>query len=202
MLRVLINKILHFFEVRRIDTKDRVVYLTFDDGPEPGINDFVLDQLAKHRFTATFFCRGDKAELYPDLLASIRQQGHSIGNHTYSHLSGIITSSSEYIEDVKKANALLNTNLFRPPRGFLRIRAFLYIVVILKMKIIHWSLSSNDYDLDAFDLDKSLNNLISNTRPGEVILFHSCQRHAEETKKLLPSYLIWLKEHGYQSLSL
>ena len=202
MLRVLVNKVLHLFEVRTIKTNENVVYLTFDDGPEPGIVEFILDELAKYNFKATFFCRGDNAEKYLVLFHEVRKLGHSIGNHTYSHLSGITSSSHDFINDVKKANAILNASLFRPPRGFLRLRAYLYIVFILKMRVVHWSLSSNDYDLDNFNLEDAILNLQQKTKPGDIVLFHSCGRHAVETKKLLPVYLNWLKEHKYKSYSL
>ena len=202
MVRVLINKFIHLFEVRRIKTNGRTVYLTFDDGPEPDIIEFVLEELSKYGFKATFFCFCVNAEKYPELLSLIKKEEHAIGNHTYSHLNGLNTPSSSYVKDVIKANSFLSTNLFRPPRGCLRISSFLKISLGLKMKVIHWSLSSGDYDLDAFDLQKSINILIKNTTPGDVVLFHSCKRHEKETKLLLPQYLRWLKEQKYNSIQI
>ena len=86
LVKRIINKIIQQFEVKSIPTKEKVVYLTFDDGPEPSILDFVLSELDKYSFKATFFCRGDNAERYPHLLELLQQKGHSIGNHTFSHL--------------------------------------------------------------------------------------------------------------------
>ena len=200
MIRVIINKFIHLFEIRRIRTKSRTVFLTFDDGPEPDIIEFVLGELSKYGFKATFFCRGDNAEKYPELLLEIKKSGHAIGNHTYSHLDGLHSPSSVYVDDVERANNVLSTNLFRPPRGCLRLLSFFYIAWVLKMKVVHWSLSSYDYELDSFDLQTALNSLMVNTKPGEVILFHSCKRHEKETILLLPKYLQWLFEQGYNSI--
>ena len=75
-----------FYYINKIATKNKHVYLTFDDGPEAGICEFVLDELAKYGFKATFFCRGDNAENNYKLLERIISEGHAIGNHTFSHL--------------------------------------------------------------------------------------------------------------------
>ena len=86
-ITLFINRFLHLFEIRRIKTKEKLIYLTFDDGPEPDITEFVLNELQKYGAKATFFCCGDNAEKYPELLGRIRNEGHSIGNHTYSHIN-------------------------------------------------------------------------------------------------------------------
>ena len=98
------------------EMKDRsAVYLTFDDGPTPGITEWILSTLNKYDAKATFFVLGKNAEMYPDLYRRIVEAGHRIGNHTYSHQKGWGMSLERYIEDVDFANDLLHTELFRPP---------------------------------------------------------------------------------------
>lgn len=75
IINKIINRFLKKFQISRIDTPEKVIYLTFDDGPEPVICEFVLEELSKYGFTATFFCRGDNAEKNPLLLRKIVDMG-------------------------------------------------------------------------------------------------------------------------------
>ena len=93
------------------------VYLTFDDGPTPGVTEWIVDQLARYDAKATFFCLGKNAEQHPHLFRMLVDGGHRIGNHTYSHQKGWRMSLERYLEDVDFANGLLQTDLFRPPYG-------------------------------------------------------------------------------------
>jgi len=194
--RKAINKLLRLFELKFIPNERRVVYLTFDDGPEPDITEFVLRELDKYGFKATFFCRGDNAEKFPVLLAKLIESGHAIGNHTYSHLHVYDTSSNRYIEDVERADAILQTNLFRPPYGSLTFRTWWKLH---NRKIVFWTLNSCDSDMTVFNYERSIENLKSNTYSGVIVLFHFCHKHENETKLLLPQYLKWLEENGYKS---
>ena len=194
-LHKIINKFIRHYEVDRIKTAGNVVYLTFDDGPEPGITGFVLDELGKYGFKATFFCRGDNAEKHPELLEQLRTEGHAIGNHTYSHLHAYNVSAKEYLNDVEKADRVLHTSLFRPPHGSLTFRTWWRL---RKRTIVFWSLNSGDSDMERFDYENSMSRLKSKTKPGGVVLFHFCHKHENETKKILPAYLKWLSENGLE----
>ena len=200
LIKKIINRFLKLFQVSRIPTNDKVVYLTFDDGPEPGINEFVLDELRKYGFKGTFFCRGDNANHYPELLSRIINEGHSIGNHTYSHLHAYSTSSKHYLDDVERANKVLHSTLLRPPFGSLTLTSWLSLKS--KYRIIYWSLGSGDSNLDNFDLEHSCQNLINKSSSGDIVLFHFCKLHENETRKLLPAYCKWLKDNNYISKSL
>ena len=199
-LKKIINRILKLFQVSHIQTKDKVVYLTFDDGPEPGICEFVLDELRKYGFKATFFCRGDNAEQYPELLSRIINEGHSIGNHTYSHLHAYSVSSKQYLDDIEKANQILHAKLFRPSFGSFTLATWLLLKY--KYKIIYWSLGSGDSNLDNFDFEHSFCNLITNTSSGDIVLFHFCKLHEKDTRVILPAYCKWLKANGFVSNSI
>lgn len=196
-ISLIINRVLHLFEVRRIKTKEKVIFLTFDDGPEPNITEFILEELRKYKAKATFFCKGKNAEKYSDLLEKIKKDGHMLGNHTYSHISGLNTQTEKYVEDVEKADEIIDSNLFRPPWGSINISTFFKLM--RKYKIVYWSLISGDTDLDKFNKEKSLNKLKSKTCSGDIVLFHFCMRHENETKALLPEYLDWLYKNGYHS---
>ena len=95
----------------------KTIYLTFDDGPIPIVTPFVLKTLKNHNAKATFFCIGDNINKHPKEFAAVVQAGHSIGNHTFNHLKGWKTDDELYIENIVKAQALTQTNLFRPPYG-------------------------------------------------------------------------------------
>lgn len=191
-----VSRVLHLFEIRRIRGKENSVYLTFDDGPEPHITEFVLNELDKYGYKATFFCRGDNAEHYPLLLQRLKDEGHAIGNHTYSHIKSSNVSAKEYVADVERANIVLRTKLFRPPWGNITLLSFLRLC--RRYKIVYWSLLSGDTERDKLDVISNLNRLKEKTRGGDVVLFHFCQLHENETRKILPDYLEWLHQKGYQ----
>ena len=196
----IINKLIQQVEIRTIPTKEKVVYLTFDDGPEKGILDFVLDQLDKYNYKATFFCRGDRAEANPQLLELLRQKGHSIANHSYGHPNAFHVSADKYVADIEKADSILHTPLFRPPYGSLTLRTWLKIHK--KYRIVYWSLNSEDSELERYHHLQALGKLKAKTKQGDVVLFHFCQRHEKETRLLLPEYLAWLHENNYKSTSI
>ena len=194
-VELLLNQVLHLFELRRIPSKNKDIYLTFDDAPEPGITEFVLAELRRINGKATFFCRGDNAEKYSELLNSIIEEGHSIGNHTYSHINSFYTPTKEYIADVNRADAILHSHLFRPPWGSVKLMTFLKLSK--RFRIIYWNRASGDTYLDRFNLNQSLKYLIEKTQKGDIVLFHCCHRHEKETRQLLPEYLTWLNSKGY-----
>jgi len=196
----IVNKLIVQTEVKTIISDKRVVYLTFDDGPEDGITEFVLKELAKYNFKATFFCRGDNAEKNPKLLASIRKAGHAVANHTYSHPHAYEVTAKDYLADVERANDVLQTKLLRPPHGSLTLK--IWIKLQKKYKIVYWSLNSSDYELGNFHLQRAIETLKSKTKNGDIVLFHFCHRHEKETRQLLPEYLKWLNELGFVSLAI
>ena len=93
-----------------IETTDKELYLTFDDGPTPEVTTWVLAQLATFNAKATFFCIGDNATKHPDIYKSIIDQGHAIGNHTHNHLKAWYHRSEEYLENIQRADKALRKN--------------------------------------------------------------------------------------------
>lgn len=196
--------IIYFISMRQLRLNRQLdgnaVYLTFDDGPEPGITEFVLEELSKYDAKATFFCTGKNIEKYPSLLTKIKEKGHGIGSHSYSHIHAHYNSSEVYLGDVDRFDRIMETPLFRPPWGALTLKT--YLKLRKNKEIVLWHLSSNDFALDKFDLYDSLNNLKQKTAKGKIVLFHFSNRHEKETRLILPLYLEWLSLNKYKMLSL
>lgn len=176
-----------------------LVFLTFDDGPEPEITEFVLNELKKYKFKATFFCIGEKVEKYPDLVKRILDDGHSIGNHTYSHAKAYDINGVEFVNDVNKADNIIHSFYFRPPNGCLTLSS--WIRLRKKYKIIYWSIGSGDWLKETFDYEKSMNGL-KRTKSGDIILFHFSKELEKGSQLLLPDYLRWLRLNNYISNSI
>lgn len=200
IVKRIINRFLKLFEINSMSEESDIVYLTFDDGPESGITEFVVEELAKYGFKATFFCRGDNAQKKTKLIELLRKEGHSIGNHTYSHLHAYKTSSMDYFKDVDLANSFLHSIWFRPPHGCLTFVKWMKLRK--KYNIVYWSLNSEDSKNEEFDYNHAINVLKTKTKRGDLVLFHFCHKHEKNTRILLPEYLKWLKYSGYVSKGL
>src|SRR6201992_1007651 len=96
---------------------NRSIFLTFDDGPIPIVTPFVLKILKEYDAKATFFCIGDNVRKHPDVFEQVKNDGHTIGNHTFNHLNGWKTDDKTYLENFLQADELIGSNLFRPPYG-------------------------------------------------------------------------------------
>jgi peptidoglycan/xylan/chitin deacetylase (PgdA/CDA1 family) len=179
---------------------ERKVSLTFDDGPVPGVTDWVLGELAKRGLSATFFMVGDNVRKHTSLAQEVVAAGHQVGNHTYHHLSGWKTSTGAYLKDVVACDAILEdtlgikTSLFRPPYGWmkpLQARA-----VAKDKKIVMWSLLSYDFN-SSLAAEKIVEACISRTCSGTILVFHDQEKTREQLKKVLPHYLDFLIGEGF-----
>ncbi len=169
------------------------VYLTFDDGPTPGVTEFILDRLAEYDAKATFFCLGKNAEQHPHLFRMIVEGGHRIGNHTYSHQKGWNMSLERYLEDVDFANGLLRSDLFRPPYG--RITPMQARRIGERYHIVMWDVLSRDYS--QFVSPRScLHNVTRHVRGGSIVAFHDSVKSFRNMRYALPRTLEYLREKG------
>lgn len=180
----------------RMDRHQRSVYLTFDDGPIPEATPFILDVLDRFDAKATFFMVGENAVKYPHLLEEVRQRGHQVGNHTYNHMSGMRHFTWTYLANIKMADEVLHTNLFRPPHGWIRTVQY-RVLRHVGIKVVMWDVVTRDYSklLTAEDV---LNNVKHYTRSGSIITFHDSLKSIEKLKHALPEALSWLQEQGYE----
>ncbi len=172
---------------------EKTIYLTFDDGPSPGITNWVLDMLKKHKAKACFFLIGDKIQKYPDTFDLILQHDQQIGNHTYNHLNGWRTVTKDYITNFNKCAELMDTPLFRPPYG--RIKAS-QIKALKDQKIIMWDVLSGDFD-PKLSKEDCLLNLINNVENGSIIVMHDSEKAKEKVLYVLPRFLAWAEEKGF-----
>ena len=179
----------------RMDSREKSVYLTFDDGPIPEATPFTLDVLDRFGVKATFFMVGDNARKYPHLLEEVRRRGHRIGNHTYNHIGGRRWLSRNYVRNVEWAKELLQTNLFRPPHGWMKWSE--YIRLGKRYRVVMWDLVTRDYSKWITPQDV-VNNVKRYTRNGSIITFHDSMKSIEKLKSALPESIQWLKEQGYE----
>ncbi|HSO77353.1 MAG TPA: polysaccharide deacetylase family protein [Bacteroidales bacterium] len=155
--------------IYRISGSGRKLFLTFDDGPDAVSTPLLLDILRKKRVTATFFCTGKKVLDSPGLFAGIASEGHTIGNHGFSHLNGLTTPVREYCSDIFRGRDITCSNLFRPPYGRLRLRQ--YKILERSMRIVFWDVMPYDFDLK-LTAESSQAILRRNVRPGSVVVLH------------------------------
>lgn len=169
------------------------VYLTFDDGPTPGITEWILAQLAKYDARATFFCLGKNVEMYPDLYHRIVEAGHKVGNHTYSHQKGWNMSLERYVEDVDFANQFIHSDLFRPP--YARIKPSQARVLSQRYHLIMWDVLSRDYNRN-LSPRACLRNVTRHVEGGSIVVFHDSLKSYKNMRYALPRTLEFLREKG------
>ena len=179
-----------------IPTKDNSVFLTFDDGPIPEVTPWVLDQLKKYDFKATFFCVGDNVKKHPEIFERILKEGHSVGNHTFNHLNGWTSDNIKYFHNIRACAHQMNTNLFRPPYGRLKPKQAQFLQ--RHYDIVMWSLLSGDFDPN-ISKEMCLENVVSNIHPGSIIVFHVSLKAFEKLQYVLPKTLQHLKSVRYRS---
>lgn len=179
----------------RINTEKKVIYLTFDDGPVPIITEKILKALSIFNAKATFFCVGENVKKYPAIYNEILSEGHSTGNHTYSHLAGLKTNTQEYISNFKRASEYIDSDLFRPPHG--RMKKSQQNIIQKTHNIILWDVLSLDYD-NTISEESCLNNVKHFTRPGSVIVFHDNIKAEENMFYALTQSLLLYTELGYK----
>jgi peptidoglycan-N-acetylglucosamine deacetylase len=183
-----------------IKTKEKVIYLTFDDGPHEKATSFVLDELKKYNAKATFFCIGKNVSAFPAVYKKILEEGHTTGNHTYNHLNGWKTTEADYLKDVAEAVKYIDSSLFRPPYG--RIKTFQARNIPLAMnnsaaKIIMWDVLSGDFDQD-ITKEHCLQNVVLNVKNGSIVVFHDSEKAFPLLEYCLPRTLEFLSGKGYR----
>lgn len=174
-----------------IPSSSNEIYLTFDDGPHPTATPFVLDCLKQFNARATFFCIGKNVKQHPDIYRRIIDEGHAVGNHTYNHLNGWKTSGEAYIKDVTAAQKLITSDLFRPPYG--RISRAQVQQLKPTFNFIMWDVLSADFDIN-LPGEKCYQNVVANTKPGSIIVFHDSEKAFPRLEYALPRALRFFEE--------
>ena len=169
------------------------IYLTFDDGPTPGVTEWILQTLERYDAKATFFVLGKNVEMYPDLYQMILDKGHKIGNHTYSHQKGWNMPLDRYIEDVDLAGDMLHTELFRPP--YARITRTQLRQISQRYRVVMWNVLSRDYNRQ-LSPRACLRGTIKGLRGGDIISLHDSDKSFRNTSYVLPFLLRKAQELG------
>ncbi|MBN2805800.1 MAG: polysaccharide deacetylase family protein [Prolixibacteraceae bacterium] len=178
-----------------LPTGNKVIYLTFDDGPVPEVTPQVLEILRSYNIKACFFMVGENAARYPWLMEQIKKEGHSVGNHTYNHIQGIRSKNSTYLDNIKKADQYIRSNMFRPPHGTLKRGQ--YRTIVQQYKLVMWDVVSCDYDA-SITPDDCVKNVIDFVKDGSIITFHDSLKAKKNVLEALPKTIEYLLNEGYR----
>ncbi len=173
---------------------EKVIYLTFDDGPTPDITEKVLTILKKYNAKATFFCLGRNVDRHPEIYKKIISEGHATGNHSYSHLKGWRTPAKMYIHDTNLAKKYIKSDLFRPPYGRISMLQSKYIRQ--QYRIVLWDVLSHDYN-KRIPGKLILRFLLRFTRNGSIVVFHDSVKASKNLLYTLPRFIEHFSEKGY-----
>lgn len=183
----------------RIPTEEKVLYLTFDDGPIPEVTPWVLDTLRRFNAKATFFCVGDNVKKHPSVFQQVLAEGHAVGNHTFNHLNGWDSENISFFHNVRHCAKLVKSSLFRPPYGRLTPKQTQFLT--RHYQIVMWDVLSGDFD-QTISKEDCLSNVMASTKRGSIIVFHDSQKAAERMMYTLPRVLEHFAAKGYRFESL
>jgi peptidoglycan/xylan/chitin deacetylase (PgdA/CDA1 family) len=202
-----LKKLMHPSLIWEKPTEEKILYITFDDGPHPNATPFVLDQLKQYNAKATFFCIGKNVTEQSGIYRRILDEGHKVGNHTFNHLNGWKTNNKTYIKNIFEAAKYIDSELFRPPYG--RITKFQASLLTstkhavrnmndsnFKFKIIMWSILSGDFD-PKISPRRCFENVILNTKAGNIIVFHDSTKAWDKMNFALPKVLEHFSKQDY-----
>jgi peptidoglycan/xylan/chitin deacetylase (PgdA/CDA1 family) len=182
----------------RIPTQEKTIYLTFDDGPTERTHE-ILHLLKRYQAKATFFCVGANAKKHPDLITEILDAGHTIGNHSWSHLKGWRTKTDAYLADIERANGVLQSELFRPPYGKMTWKQ--YRLIKAQYKIIMWSHLSYDFDISMPE-EVFYDRLFTKYQAGDIVVLHDNLKYFDRSINMLKSILEWTEKEGICCLAI
>lgn len=202
--RIMNSRNFQFFGglVTRVDTNDKAVALTFDDGPSEKADE-ILSILEAQNVRATFFLVGSDIEQHPEETQKIIAAGHEIGNHTYSH-GKMIFRSSKYIEnEIGKTDNLIkelgyeDPIQFRPPYGK-KLVLLPYYLYRHDRKTIMWDIEPNSYPDINSSVERIVEYVVNNAKPGSIILLHPWNEKNNNSIEAIQGIIEGLRNKGYE----
>jgi len=179
-----------------LNKNDKVIYLTFDDGPNPTTTNWILEELDRVDAKATFFCVGEQVKKNPALFSDILKNKHNVGNHSMTHINGFKTKYENYVKDVESASQYIKSKMFRPPYGKITPKQYKKLVE-LGYRIVFWSYISYDFDASLKSATR-INKILDHVKNGSIIVFHDSKKAYPQLKKELPFILEQLKQKGFR----
>ncbi|HWK23691.1 MAG TPA: polysaccharide deacetylase family protein [Ureibacillus sp.] len=188
-----------------IKTEEKVVALTFDDGPNQKDTSEILDLLEQYEAKGTFFIVGEQAEKNPEIILRMYQEGHDLANHTYTH--PFTRDVSRVMKEIKQTNDAIYSitgykpSLFRPVEGQYT-DAMIDKISKAGFKVVMWSWHQDTLDWKNPGVSKIVSTVLKGTKEGDVILFHDGGGDREQTVKALKKILPELQDRGYQFVTI
>nr|WP_277585254.1 polysaccharide deacetylase family protein [Psychrobacillus antarcticus] len=188
-----------------IKTKEKVVALTFDDGPHKKHTTQILDLLEQYDAKGTFFIVGEQAEKNPEIILRMFEEGHELANHTYTHPNS--TNVSKIMKEIKQTNDTIYSitgytpNLFRPVEGQYT-DAMIEEVVKDGFQVVMWSWHQDTEDWRNPGVNRIVNTVLKGIKEGDVILFHDGGGNRTQTVKALEKILPELQSQGYKFVTI
>lgn len=184
-----------------INTDEKVIALTFDDGPHKKYTPEILDILSKYNAKATFFIVGENAEKNPELALRVHEEGHELAIHTYTH--PLRTNVSKLMKEIKQSHATIfgitgySPVLFRPVEGQYT-DAMIDAIIQEGYKVVMWSWHLDTFDWKNPGEKRIVNTVLKGAKPGSVVLFHDGGGNRAQTVRALKKILPELEEQGYK----
>lgn len=185
---------------------EKVIALTFDDGPHAVYTPQILDLLAAYDAKATFFVIGSRMKRYSDIIHRQVAEGHEHANHTYTHKRFRALSKDDIQQEIRqmaneyKALTGKDVTLFRPPGGHYNDKV-VNVAIEEGYQVVMWSWHQDSRDWSKPGVSKIIENVLSNTRPGDIVLFHDSGGNRKQTVEALKVILPALKEAGYRMVT-
>ena len=179
----------------KIDTNEKVIYLTFDDGPHPVITPWIIDVMNQYDAKGTFFLIGDAVTRHPELYQLYIANGHQVGNHTYKHIKGWKSGKKKYLKEIAQCAEIVESSLFRPPYGQINLQSI--IDIKKEYKIVMWDVLSWDFDSETSS-ELCLSNVINCSKEGSIVVFHENEKSMKNIMYALPKVLEHFAKQGYQ----
>ncbi|WP_371123183.1 polysaccharide deacetylase family protein [Microcoleus sp.] len=198
-----ITKFHNFLGFNRADTEDKVVAITYDDGPYPPYTNQLLDVLDRYQVKATFFEIGHNIEKHPEIVPRIIARGDELANHSYSHKDMMFKPREFLLAEISKTDKLLrdlgvkqDSISFRPPWGR-RFLVLSYLLSQMHKKLIMWDVDSQDYE-KTHTVEDIANQVINHVRSGSIVVMHDGGGDRSKTVAATEIIVKTLQSQGYK----